>query len=135
MAITAPRAAPELVPMMPGLARGFLNIPCMIVPAHPRENPTNTPVKALGSLPYQTMFSIEGAEAYSIEKILPIIILRVVDRSTCQGPRLTDRVRPTIKNIKQSVTGRKTFVYGHKDKDLFGIQYSCQIIEAGHYVL
>ena len=51
----APRAAPELVPITPGLAIGFLKIPCIIAPAEANEKPTKNATSKRGTLPSQTM--------------------------------------------------------------------------------
>ena len=41
MMITAPSAAPDDTPTMPGSASGLLNVPCMRAPAQPSDPPTS----------------------------------------------------------------------------------------------
>ena len=51
---TAPRNAPEDIPMVYGSARGFLKSFCMIAPATERAAPVTMAPMALGTLTSQT---------------------------------------------------------------------------------
>lgn len=58
---TAPTAAPEDTPIMPGSAIGFLNIPCRAAPETANEAPTSIDNIILGILILVITFSFMGS--------------------------------------------------------------------------
>jgi len=62
IAIVAPSAPPDEVPMMWGSAIGFLNSPCMAVPATASAHPTSAAAITLGILTSQMIVHAFGRD-------------------------------------------------------------------------
>ena len=58
---TAPTAAPEETPIIPGSAIGFLKIPCKEAPETANDAPTNIERIILGNLIFEITFSFTGS--------------------------------------------------------------------------
>ena len=58
---TAPTAAPEETPIIPGSAIGFLKIPCKEAPETAKDAPTNIERIILGNLMFEITFSFTGS--------------------------------------------------------------------------
>ena len=67
---TAPNAAPEDTPIMPGSAIGFLNTPCNDAPETAKEAPTNIDKIILGNLILEITFSLTGSISVVLNKRL-----------------------------------------------------------------
>ena len=66
--ITAPTAAPEDTPIIPGSAIGFLKIPCRAAPETAKEAPTSIDNNILGNLIFEITFSLIGSISFVFNK-------------------------------------------------------------------